>query len=132
MFEKEQITASITLCNLHKAKQKKKGSAELSEKRIFIYLAHIIELHAVANWPQKLKLIGNSITPPHMQAPPWNIGVDNNLFIKLYQPGFKAETSGFDTILSCMHQPIDPKSQANWERWAIHLYSNTYKYNTLI
>jgi len=32
MFEKEQITASITLCNLHKAKQKKKGSAELSEK----------------------------------------------------------------------------------------------------
>jgi len=28
-------------------------------------------------------------------------------------------------LLSCMQLPLQPKSLSLWERWAIHLYSNT-------
>jgi hypothetical protein len=45
-----------------------------------------IELHAPTNSTQKLKLIEKGA------------------------PGFELETSGPDTILSCMHQPVQPKS----------------------
>ena len=40
-----------------------------------------------------------------------------------YYTGIGANVEYF--LLSCMHQPIQPKSLADGKRWAIHLYSNT-------
>jgi len=35
----------------------------------------------------------------------------------MHLPRLELETSGFDTILSCMHQPIQPKSPKNLSFW---------------
>jgi hypothetical protein len=54
-----------------------------------------------------------SNTPPHVQAPPGRIrGILEWAVIILINalPGFELETSGSGTILSCMHQPVQPKS----------------------
>jgi len=65
--------------------------------------------------------VGNSLILQHSlsragspRPQTWNIGVGSNLVIKLCQPGFELETSGFDTILSCMHRPVQPKSLSWW------------------
>jgi len=73
--------------------------------------------------PKKLKIlswweeVGNSfilltlpLTCRLRQASNLEIRVAENNFIQSRLPGFELETSGLDTILSCMHQPIQSKS----------------------
>jgi hypothetical protein len=38
------------------------------------------------------------------------------IILLTHPPGLELETSGFDTILSCMYQPVQPKAEADEER----------------
>jgi hypothetical protein len=74
--------------------------------------APLIELHAPTSSIEKLKLIGKCgqspltcrLSPGCIHAY-WSVAA----IILINAPAkFELETSGFDTILSCMHQPVQP------------------------
>ena len=64
--------------------------------------------------------VGNSLIFQHspsrggsLRPRTWNRS-EQQLFYLIALTRIELETSGFDTILSCMHQPIQPKSLSWW------------------
>jgi hypothetical protein len=80
---------------------------------------HIVRVDTLTNSTQKLKLLGegsqSTYTLQHLHSRAtrhkWHKRGNTGAEAQMKSlPGFEIETSGFGTMLSCMHQTIQPKS----------------------